>query len=267
MIGFIGAGNMGFAIIKGMIAKGIDPSKIYVYDRNTVSRGKLQDVDVNVLDSDVKVASNSKVKYLFIGVKPNAYDSVLEKIKNHLSDDTIIVTIAAGYEVARVKAIIGDRKIVRTMPNTPALSGEGFTAVYFNENVLEDEKEEVVSLIESFGKCSILEKEELINAYSAVSGSGPAYVSIIIESMADAAVLLGVPRKDAYLLAEQTILGTAKLAIDTKLHPGELKDMVCSPGGTTIEGVRTLEEKGFRSSLIECIINTYKKNIDMKNIR
>lgn len=265
MIGFIGAGNMGFAILKGMLEKGISNLDICVYDKNEDTVSKLKDLNINIYENASVVAA--EVDYLFIAVKPNIYDDVLNEIKTSIDENTIIITIAAGYEVSRVENIIGDRKIVRTMPNTPALSREGFTAVYFNKNIEKNEKEKVVELIESFGKCCIVDKEEIINAYSAVSGSGPAYVSIMIEAMADAAVLLGVPRSDAYLLSEQTILGTAKLAIDTGVHPAILKDMVCSPGGTTIEGVRTLEEKGFRSSLIECIVNTYKKNLDIKNIR
>ncbi|KMT23041.1 pyrroline-5-carboxylate reductase [Clostridium cylindrosporum] len=265
MIGFIGAGNMGFAIIKGMINKGISPKDICVYDKNKDALEKLNALNIDIYDTEIEVSKKSK--YLFIAVKPNIYDYILNKINTSITEDTIIISIAAGYEVSRISDIIGNKKIVRTMPNTPALCGEGFTAAYFNENISESEKNQVLELLKTFGKCCVVEKEELINSYSAVSGSGPAYVSIIIEAMADAAVLLGVPRSDAYILAEQTILGTAKLALDTNQHPAILKDMVCSPGGTTIEGVRTLEEKGFRSALIECIVNTYKKNIDIKNIR
>lgn len=265
MIGFIGAGNMGFAMIKGMIEKGIDASKICVYNRNPKATEKLKKLNVKALGSEIEVSK--KAKYIFIGVKPIAYDKVLNEIKDTLSEDSIIITIAAGYKVSSVESIIGDKKIVRTMPNTPALSNEGFTAIYFNKNINNQEKKDVINIIESFGKCSIVEKEAMIDSFSAVSGSGPAYVAIMIEAMADAAVLLGVPRKDAYMLSEQTVLGTAKLLIENNLNPSELKDMVCSPGGTTIEGVRTLEEKGFRSALIECIINTYKKNIDINNIR
>lgn len=265
MIGFIGVGNMGLAIIKGMINKGILPNNICIFDRNIQAMNELKELNVCVCSSGINVVEKSK--YLFIAVKPNAYDNVLNDIKDSLDDNIIVITIAAGYDVASVENIIGDKKIARTMPNTPALCGEGFTAVYFNKNISSSEEIEIKNLLESFGKCCKVDKEEMINAYSAVSGSGPAYVSIMIEAIADAAVLLGVPRKDAYLLTAQTLLGTAKLAMDTQAHPGILKDMVCSPGGTTIEGVRTLEEKGFRSSLIECIINTYKKNVDLTQIR
>lgn len=265
MIGFIGAGNMGSAILKGLLEKNIVGKDVFIYDKNVEMLEKFKEYNINICSNASEVAVNSK--YIFIAVKPNIYDIVLNEIKDKIDNEKIIVTIAAGYDVSRAESIVGERKIVRTMPNTPALSGEGFTAVYFNQYINDNEKNNVLNLINCFGKCSVVEKEELINAYSAVSGSGPAYVAIMIEAMADAAVLLGVPRKDAYLLAEQTILGTAKLALDTELHPGILKDMVCSPGGTTIEGVRTLEEKGFRSSIIECIVNTYKKNLDIKNVR
>lgn len=265
MIGFIGAGNMGFAMIKGIIEKGTKPSNISVYDKNPDSLKKLRKLQVLIKDNEEEVVNTSR--YIFIGVKPNIYDEVLETIKGNLKEESVIVTIAAGITLDDVEKIIGNRKVVRTMPNTPALSSEGFTAVCFNENITEEETKEVLSILSSFGKTSVIEKEELINAYSAVSGSGPAYVSIMTEAMADAAVLLGVPRNDAYLLAKQTVFGTSKLLIDNNMEPSKLKDMVCSPGGTTIEGVRTLEERGFRSSLIECIVNTYKKNINIKDIR
>lgn len=174
--------------------------------------------------------------------------------------------MAAGYKIDIIKQIVGNKKVVRIMPNTPALVQEGLTALCFDDLINEEEKVDVKNLLNTFS-CVIETKEQYINAYSALSGSGPAFVFLFIEAMADAAVLLGIPRNDAYKAAAQTVLGSAKLLESTGLHPGELKDMVCSPGGTTIEGIRTLEEKGFRSAVIECIVNTYKKNLDINNIR
>ena len=143
-------------------------------------------------------------------------------------------------------------KLIRTMPNTPALCGEGMTAVCANGNVTDVELAYALKILSSFGKAEVV-PEKLMDAVVAVSGSSPAYVAMFIEAMADAAVAEGMPRAQAYTFAEQAVYGTAKLLIDTKMHPGELKDMVCSPAGTTIEAVRVLEEKGMRSAVIEAM--------------
>lgn len=264
MIGFIGAGNMASAIIKGMASKGISPETIYVYDHNRNKVEELLDLGIRPCSTIYELIKSSK--YLFLAVKPNVYDDLLSEIKDCITDENVLITMAAGYEISRVKSIVGDRKTVRTMPNTPALIGKGFTALAFDNRINRNEKEEVESMISSFGYVQEM-KESLIDAYSAISGSGPAFIFMFIEAVADAAVLLGVPRPDAYKAAEATMLGSSALALETAMHPAELKDMVCSPGGTTIEGVRTLEENGFRSSIIEAILNTYKKNLDITNIR
>ncbi|WDU84009.1 pyrroline-5-carboxylate reductase family protein [Caloramator sp. Dgby_cultured_2] len=138
--------------------------------------------------------------------------------------------------------------------------------VVLNENIDKVEGEYVINLLKSLGEVKII-NESQINAYSAITGSGPAFAFLFIEAMADAAVLLGIPRKDAYEAAARMLIGSSKLLIETGKHPGELKDMVTSPAGTTIEGIRTLEEKGFRSAIIECVVNTYKKNLNIKDIR
>jgi pyrroline-5-carboxylate reductase len=264
LIGFIGAGNMAQAIIRGMISSDINPASIYIHRRNLDKLSFAKDLNINICTSNLQVVNDSK--YIFIAVKPNMYNHVLREISPYLNDNHIIITMAAGYEIKQVKEVIGNLKVVRTMPNTPALVGEGFTAVCFDDLITEGEKNEMLSMLETFGSCQVI-SESYINSYSAITGSGPAFYFMIMEAMADAAVLLGIPRSDAYKAVESTMLGSAKLALETRLHPGELKDMVCSPGGTTIEGIRTLEEKGLRSSIIECITNTYKKNIDITKIR
>lgn len=264
MIGFIGVGNMASAIIGGMTGKGISPSDINVHNRTKSKLESFKSLGVNICSNNCEVVDRSK--YVFLAVKPNMYPSVLEEIKEHLKPEHVIVTMAAGFSIDQVKNIIGNVKVCRTMPNTPALVCSGYTAVCFDDLLDEMEKESIISMLNTFGEVQIA-TEGYINAYSAITGSSPAFVFMMIEAMADAGVLLGIPRKDAYKAVEATILGSAKLAFETGKHPGELKDMVCSPGGTTIEGVRTLEEKGFRSAMIECLINTYKKNLDIKNIR
>lgn len=264
MIGFIGCGNMANAMINGMIKNDIKSNDIYVYDPNTDKLDAIRKKGISICENNIDVFKKSK--YVFLAIKPNVYNDVLNEVKNYISDDNIIISMAAGYKIDSIKQIIGDRKVARIMPNTPALVQEGLSALCFDNLVNENEKIEIKRLLSSFSYV-IDTKENFINAYSAVSGSGPAYVFMFIEAMADAAVLLGIPRDDAYKVAQQTLLGSAKLSMTIGKHPGELKDMVCSPGGTTIEGVRTLEEKCFRSAIIECIINTYKKNLDINNIR
>ena len=264
MIGFIGTGNMGTAIIKGLLSKNVESNSIFVYDLNEEAILGLKNMNLNICTSSQMVAQKSK--YIFLSVKPNAYEKTLKDIREHLSEDSIIIAMAAGFDIAKIKNIIGTKKIVRIMPNTPALVNKGFTVVCFDDLVLQDEKNSVIGLLSTFSDVKEI-TENYLNAYSAISGSGPAYVFMMIEAMADAAVLMGIPRADAYKAVEHTIIGSAELALMTGKHPGELKDMVCSPGGTTIEGVRTLEETGFRSSIIECLVNTYKKNSDISKIR
>ena len=163
----------------------------------------------------------------------------------------MIISLAPGKTLAWLEEKFGKKlKIVRTMPNTPALVGEGMTAACPNAYVTEEEKNYALELLGSFGKVEVV-PEYMIDAVVAVSGSSPAYVFMLIEAMADGAVAEGMPRNQAYKFAAQAVCGSARMVLETGKHPGELKDMVCSPAGTTIEAVRVLEEKGFRSAIIE----------------
>lgn len=264
MIGFIGSGNMGSAIIKGMLSHDINKNEIMVYSKNILKKENIKNLGIKICNSSKDVASSCK--YIFLAVKPNIYDTVLTEIKDAVNADNVIVSLAAGFEISKIKSYLKEARVVRIMPNTPALVSKGLTAACFDDRISDNEKNYVIDLLKTFSEV-IITDENHINSYSAVSGSGPAYAFMFIEAMADAAVMLGIPRKDAYNTAAQTLIGSAELLCKTNMHPGELKDMVCSPGGATIEGVRTLEEKGFRSAVIECIINTYKKNLDINNIR
>ena len=195
----------------------------------------------------------AKADMIFLAVKPVYCEQVLREIKDKLTKDRIIVSIAAGKTMAWLEEQLGkDTKIVRTMPNTPALVGEGITAVCPNEQVTDKELTQVCEVLESFGKAEVI-KESMMDAVIAVSGSSPAYVFMFIEAMADAAVAEGMPRAQAYQFAAQSVLGSAKMVLETGKHPGELKDMVCSPAGTTIEAVRVLEQTGLRGSVMECM--------------
>ncbi|MEG0771728.1 pyrroline-5-carboxylate reductase [Clostridium sp.] len=262
-IGFIGAGNMGKAMIGGIVKSNLIPaSNVIAYAPNA---NKL-----NILKNEFNIEIGSSAKHvarttdiIVIAVKPNIYDEVIEDIKEDLTNDKIIVTIAAGKSIQNIENILGESfKIVRTMPNTPALVNEGMSSLCANAMVTNEELEEVKKIFESFGKAEIL-PEYLIESVIGVSGSSPAYVFMFIEAMADGAVLGGMPRDKAYKFAAQAVLGAAKMVLETGKNPGELKDMVCSPGGTTIEAVRTLEEKGLRSAVIEAMVNCMEKSKNM----
>ena len=252
-LGFIGTGNMASAIMGGIIKNNVIPAEeIIGADLFAAGRERVQkEYGINVTADNKEVAQ--KAETIILSVKPQFYESVIADIKDVVTDKQIIITIAPGKTLAWLAEQFGkDVKIVRTMPNTPAMVGEGMTAVCPNEHLTEDEIAYVKSLLESFSRAEIV-PERLMDVVTAVSGSSPAYVFMLIEAMADAAVSGGMPRKQAYQFAAQAVLGSAKMVLDTGKHPGELKDMVCSPAGTTIEAGRTLEELGFRSSIIEAM--------------
>ncbi len=252
-LGFIGTGNMASAIMGGIIKNNVIPAEeIIGADLFAPGRERVQkEYGINVTADNKEVAQ--KAETIILSVKPQFYESVIADIKDVVTDKQIIITIAPGKTLAWLAEQFGkDVKIVRTMPNTPAMVGEGMTAVCPNEHLTEDEIAYVKSLLESFSRAEIV-PERLMDVVTAVSGSSPAYVFMLIEAMADGAVADGMPRAQAYKFAAQSVLGSAKMVLETGKHPGELKDQVCSPGGTTIEAVRVLEEKGFRSSVIEAM--------------
>jgi len=262
-LGFIGCGNMGKAMIGGIIASGqLKAEEIIVSDLNEAALTLAhEELAIHTTTDSVALAKDSAI--IVVAVKPNIYGIVLDQIKEVITSSTIIVTIAAGIRIDFVENILGlDQKIIRTMPNTPALVNEGMTAMCPNKNISEEEKTMVLNLLSGFGKTEIV-GEYLIDAVIGVSGSAPAYVFMFIEAMADAAVLAGMPRKQAYTFAAQAVYGSAKMVIETGLHPGELKDMVCSPGGTTIEAVKMFEKTGFRASVIDSMGVCIEKSKEM----
>lgn len=259
MIGMIGAGNMAKAMISGMLKKGVcQPEEILVSSKTDATRAAIQkEYQVRTAQDNVSVAKEADI--LFFAVKPYLYEEVLTQVRDVLKEDAILVSIAPGKTLEFLESIVGEkRKIVRTMPNTPAMVLEGMTAVCFNKNMGEKEQKQILELLESFGKAEVVPESQM-DVVVSVSGSSPAYVFMFIEAMADAAVADGMPRKQAYQFAAQSVLGSAKMVLETGKHPGELKDMVCSPGGTTMEAVRVLEEKGMRSAVIEAMKACTKK--------
>ncbi len=251
-LGFIGTGNMAGAIMGGIIKNELfKPEEIIGSDISEARRQKVRETyGIQVTDDNRKAAA---AEVLVLSVKPQYYEETIAEIKDCVREDQLVITIAPGKTLSWLGEQFGKAvKIVRTMPNTPALVGEGMTAACVNEYVTEEEKAYVLKILGSFGKAEVV-AEGLINAVVAVSGSAPAYVFMFIEAMADAAVAEGMPRPQAYQFAAQAVYGSAKMVLETGKHPGELKDMVCSPAGTTIEAVAVLEERGLRSSVIEAM--------------
>lgn len=252
-LGFIGTGNMASAIMGGIIKNQIIPAdEIIGADIFAPGRERVKEqFGIHVTDCNHHVVKSADV--LILSVKPQFYQEVIQEIRDDVRADQIIITIAPGKTLAWLAEQFGKPvKIVRTMPNTPAMVGAGMTAACPNEHMTEEEISYVLKLLSSFGRVEII-PERLMDVVVSTSGSSPAYVFMFIEAMADAAVSGGMPRAQAYQFAAQAVMGSAKMVLDTGKHPGELKDMVCSPAGTTIEAVRVLEERGFRSAVFEAM--------------
>lgn len=262
-IGFIGNGNMGRAILSGIIENNVSKADdITVSDIDTDGLKWVKSkYGVNTTGDNRQTAEGSDI--LFLCVKPQFLYSVIDEIKDCVSENTVIVSIAAGQSIdAITDAFDREIKLVRVMPNTPVLVGEGMSALTANENVSDKEKDTVLKIFNSFGKGEFV-AENLMDAVTAVSGSSPAYVFMMIEAMADAAVQSGMMRNQAYTFAAQAVLGSAKMVLETRMHPAALKDMVCSPAGTTIDAVAVLEKSGFRNSIIEAMKACAEKSAEL----
>lgn len=252
-LGFIGTGNMATAMMGGIIENHIaSPEEIIGADPFAPGRERVKEkYGIRVTADNNEVVKNAEV--VILSVKPQFYADVIAGIRDDVTDSHLIITIAPG----KTLSWLADQfqkpvKIVRTMPNTPAMVGEGMTGACKNAYVTDEDMEKALSILNGFGKAELI-PEHMMDAVVAISGSSPAYVFVMIEAMADAAVSGGIPRSQAYKFAAQAVLGSAKMVLETGKYPGELKDMVCSPAGTTIEAVRVLEEKGFRSAIIEAM--------------
>ena len=253
MIGVIGLGNMAQAIIGGILNRGLaGEGSIIGYDRSPAAMSRAgEKYGIAIGDSNPDVAERADV--LILAVKPQVIGSVIEEIATSVSPDTIVISIAPGKSISWITEKFGRQvRLIRCMPNTPALVGEGMTGFCVSGNVTEEDKEKAKSILEAFGRAEEV-PEELMAAVTSVSGSSPAYVFILIEAMADQAVADGMPRAQAYEFAAQAVLGSAKMVLETGRHPGERKDMVCSPAGTTIDAVKILEKNGFRAAVEEAM--------------
>ncbi|MCL2857956.1 MAG: pyrroline-5-carboxylate reductase [Oscillospiraceae bacterium] len=252
---------MASAIIGGALGSGfLTAESIAVSDANPQTTAALtQKFGVAALGDNRDVAARSWL--IVLAVKPQFYGEVIEQVKDEAMDggQKIVMTLAPGWTLDRTQAAFGGPlKVVRTMPNTPALVGQGVTGFCISENMTPGEAQWVTSLLESFGRAELL-PERLMDTFVGLCGSSPAFVFMMIEALADAAVHQGFPRAQAYPLAAQAVLGSAQMVLELGQHPAQLKDMVCSPGGSTIEGVRVLEEKGMRSAFFEAALRTIAK--------
>lgn len=263
LIGFIGMGNMGYAMLKGALSI-FDAEQISFTD---VNKERMNDVKektgVYYVTDNISLVKNNK--YIILAIKPQYLSNVLSEIKEYIKDEHVVISILPGISTEDIGTVLGKQtKIVRAMPNTPALVGEGMTGICFSDHIFTmEEKQLILDFFSSFGKYEVVE-ERLMNAVVCASGSSPAYVYMFIEALADSAVKYGIARDKAYTFAAQTVLGAAKMVLETKEHPGVLKDQVCSPGGTTIEAVAALEEYGLRNAVLKASEACYNKTISFK---
>lgn len=258
--GFIGTGNMAAALCEALV-KSVSPNTVLLSNRTAEKAENLAKKLGCAFGDNKSVAE--QCKYIFLGVKPQMLSTLAEEIKPHLEsrqDRFILVSMAAGRSTEGIEELFGACPVIRIMPNVASAVGEGMTLCTKNALVTDEEYGEFLDAMHQSGKTDDI-PEKLIDAASAVSGCGPAFVFEVIEALSDGAVACGIPRDKAYLYAAQTLLGSAKLMLETGKNPGALKDSVCSPGGTTIQGVRKLEEGGLRSALIEAVIASYEKTL------
>ena len=264
VIGFIGCGNMGSAMLGGLISSGFQKAEDIIVSTHTEASAKKIEEKFNVKTkaSNIEVAEEADV--IILAVKPNMYKAIVDEIKPKINGEKLIITIAAGITIGDMEYWLGEGcKIVRAMPSTPALVGEAMSAVCPNSYVSEEELNYVFNIFNSFGKCTQLSEKDF-HGFTALCGSSPAYIFMFIEAMADGAVKTGIPRAKAYEMAAQSLIGSAKMVLETGKHPGELKDMVCSPAGTTIDAVVELENLGFRGAVISAIDKCAEKSKAMQ---
>ncbi len=258
-IGFVGAGNMAEALIRGLVrGKHVEPSNIIASAPRRERLDELADAyGIKVTPDNGELAERCSV--VVLSVKPQILDKVLREIGDRLKPGTLLISIAAGVDTATIEQAVSDGvRVVRAMPNTPALVGAAATAVSPGSRATADDLATARALFDAVG-ISIELDESHLDAVTGLSGSGPAYIFLILEALADAGVKVGLARRNAQRLAAQTVMGSAKLLLETDEHPGKLKDMVTSPGGTAIAGLHTLEEGGLRTTLINAVETATKR--------
>ena len=251
-IGFLGAGKMATALAKGFIRAGlVTPKEVIASDVSEAACAafaKETGAKTTAFNPDVAKSAN----VLILAVKPHQVGGALTEIRDHLTEKHLIISIAAGVTLAKMEASLDDTRVIRVMPNTPALVNSSATAFALGKSAGSADAELATKLFSSVG-VAFQVNESLLDAVTGLSGSGPAYVYLFIEALSDCGVAAGLPRDIATKLAAQTVLGAAKMVLETGQHPGALKDMVTSPGGTTIEGVHELEKGKLRGTVMRAV--------------
>lgn len=263
-IGFIGAGNMATALIKGVVKAGLlEPDFITAGDVDIEKLESLKnEYGINVVfKENQKIISECDI--IILAVKPQIFEKILKEIAPKLNMSKLVISIAAGITTEYIEKIVNkELKVVRAMPNTPALILEGATAIAPGCHATEDDMKIAHEIFKAVGKVAEVDESQM-DAVTGLSGSGPAYIFMIIEALSDAGVKMGLSRSVAMKLAAQTVMGAAKLQIETEMHPGRLKDMVTSPGGTAIAGIHTLEQGGLRTTLINAVESATKRSMEL----
>ncbi len=264
MFGFIGVGNMGYPLLKATIHT-LGTNEV-VYTDASLERNQFVMLDTGVAFSEDNITVAKQCKYIVLAIKPQFFAPVLNQIKKVVTKDHVIISIAAGITIDTIKDHLGESiRVVRAMPNTPAMVLKGMTGIcYSHDNFSEEELAVIDRFFKSFGKYEVFE-ERLMNAVVCANGSSPAYVYMFIEALADSVVNYGIPRDKAYTLVAQTVLGAAAMVLETGEHPGRLKDNVCSPGGTTIAAVKALEEHGLRNAVMKATDACYDRAATLSN--
>lgn len=262
-LGIIGLGKMGTALLQGILSSGLyQPDEIVgsdPYVKNNSSNKEYYNIKTMKDNTTVMKIADT----IILAVKPQAMEIVSKEIAAYIKDK-LIISIVAGITIESLRKLTDTARIIRVMPNTPALIGKGVSAFSSADNIIDIERNIVRDILRSVGEVVEVE-EKLMDAVTGLSGSGPAYIYMVIEALADGGVLMGLPRDLAQKLAAQTVAGSAKMVLETGKHPGELKDGVTSPGGTTIKAVEVLEEKGLRSALIEAVKASAERSKELNN--
>lgn len=264
LFGIIGVGNMGYPLLKAAVK--IFGSDEVVFTDASVERCQYVSKDTKIPYAADNISVAEHCKYLILAIKPQFFPQVLNQIKKTVTPEQVVISIAAGVTIDTIKdALSGAIRVVRAMPNTPAMVGKGMTGISFSTGVFtQEERDTVDRFFSSFGRYEVFD-EKLMNAVVCANGSSPAYVYMFIEALADSVVNYGIPRDKAYILAAQTVYGAAAMVLETGEHPAKLKDNVCSPGGTTIAAVKTLEEHGLRNAIMKATDACYEKSVYLSN--
>ena len=266
-IGFIGSGNMGEALISGLVlSKATRPENIICSDIRDEPLTEIKaKYGINTTTNNMEVVEQSDI--IIYATKPQILASVLKETSPGLDTSKLIISIAAGVPLAAIAAGLGkELRLIRVMPNICAFVKESATAIASGKYVIPGDIELAKAIFDSVGVSVFIKENTLMDAFTGLSGSGPAYIFMIVDAMADAGVKMGLSRKDSLLLSSQTVLGAAKMLLDSNEHPGQLKDRVTSPGGTAIAGIHTLEQGGLRTTMINAIEAATKRSQELGNI-